>query len=193
MADAFYVHPSAIVDPGARIGLGSKIWHFCHVMSGAEIGADVVLGQNGYVASTAKIGDGCRIQNNVSLYDGVELAKGVFVGPSAVFTNVLRPRARFPRRDKFAKTLVGEDASLGANCTIVCGVTIGRGAMIGAGCTVVRDVPAFAILVGNPARRVGWACLCGERLPAGADAWCDACGRRYRVSASGPIEETSRS
>ena len=194
MSDAApYIHPTAVVDDGAKIGPGSKIWHFCHVMPGAEIGADVVLGQNAFVAGSVKIGDHCRIQNNVSLYDGVVLESGVFVGPSAVFTNVRRPRAMFPRKDRFETTIVGLGASLGANCTVVCGVKIGRGAFVGAGAVVVKDVPAFAVLVGNPPRRVGWACLCGERLVENQDgAWCPACKRRYRASASGMEEEESK-
>jgi UDP-2-acetamido-3-amino-2,3-dideoxy-glucuronate N-acetyltransferase len=177
-----FVHPTAIVDPGAHVGAGSKIWHFAHVMSGARLGEDVVLGQNVYVASTAIVGDHCRVQNNVSLYDGVVLERGVFVGPSAVFTNVRRPRALFPRKGAYDATLVGEGATLGANATIVCGVRIGACAMIGAGAVITRDVPSFALVVGNPPRRIGWVCRCGERLPAshaGGTVACTACRRAY--------------
>lgn len=185
-----FVHPTAVVDQGAVIGPGSKIWHFCHIMPGAKIGADCSIGQNGYVAGTAVIGDSCRIQNNVSLYDGVCLEAGVFVGPSAVFTNVVRPRARFPRKDAYAPTPVGEGSTIGANATIVCGHRIGKAAMIGAGSVVVKDVPDFALMVGNPARRIGWVCWCGERLgDHGETKACRACGRQYVVDAAGAVQE----
>ena len=151
-----------MVDRGARIGAGTKIWHFTHVMGGARIGERCVLGQNVFVAATAEIGDGCHVQNNVSVYDGVRLGPSVFVGPSAVFTNVRNPRAGIDRRGAFQATIVGAGATIGANATIVCGVTIGPYAFVGAGAVVTRDVPAHAVVTGVPARRTGWICRCGE-------------------------------
>lgn len=189
MFEGAYVHPTAIVDDAAEIGEGAKIWHFCHVMAGARLGNEVVLGQNCFVAATVRIGAGSRIQNGVSLYDGVRLEDGVFVGPGAVFTNVKRPRARFSRRDAFEETIIARGASIGANATIVCGVRIGRGAMIGAGAVVTRDVPDFACVWGQPARWQSWVCLCGEAIPletpppalaAGIEAECPHCSRGYR-------------
>jgi UDP-2-acetamido-3-amino-2,3-dideoxy-glucuronate N-acetyltransferase len=159
------VHPSAIVDPGAEIGAGARIWHFCHVSAGARIGSHVSLGQNCFVAGTAVIGDGCKVQNNVSIYDGVTLEQDVFCGPSMVFTNVANPRAAISRRGEYRPTLVKKGATLGANCTILCGVTIGRHAFIGAGAVVLADVPDHALVVGVPARQVGWMSCYGERIP----------------------------
>jgi len=185
------IHPSAIVDPGAIIGAGTKIWHHTHVMSGAVLGERCVLGQNCFVAATARVGDGCRVQNNVSLYDGVVLERDVFVGPSAVFTNVSRPRAAFLRGPAgFEPTVVGEGATIGANATVVCGVVIGRGAFVGAGAVVTRDVPAFALVLGVPARIRGWVCACGASLSGASDlpagpVRCGACGRLYRASGTG--------
>ena len=166
----FFVHPSSFVDEGARIGPGTKIWHFCHIQGGAIIGADCSLGQNVNVAGGAVIGNGVRIQNNVSVYDGVTLEDGVFCGPSCVFTNVDTPRAQFPVHGVYAKTLVKEGASLGANSTVVCGHTVGRYALIGAGAVVTRDVPDYALMAGVPARRIGWVCACGKKL--GKDLAC---------------------
>ena len=176
----YYAHPTAIVDDGAEIGAGTKIWHFCHVMSGARIGAGVVLGQNGYVGGAAVIGDGCRIQNNVSVYDGVILEEEVFVGPSVVFTNVRNPRAHVVRKEEYAPTRVGQRATLGANSTLVCGVTVGACAFVAAGAVVTRDVRPHALVAGAPARRIGWACACGEILPKdGAALVCERCGAAY--------------
>ena len=176
-----YIHPTAIVDEGARIGPETKIWHFCHVMSGAEIGAGVVLGQNGYVGGTAVIGDGCHIQNNVSIYDSVILEEEVFVGPSAVFTNVRNPRTHVERKGEFSVTRVGRRATLGANSTVVCGATVGAYAFIAAGAVVTRDVLPHALMTGTPAVRVGWACACGEILPKGGKPLsCERCGASYR-------------
>jgi UDP-2-acetamido-3-amino-2,3-dideoxy-glucuronate N-acetyltransferase len=174
------IHASSIIDDGAQIGAQTQIWHFCHIASGAQIGARCVLGQNVYVAPTARVGDGCKVQNNVSLYDGVTLEQDVFVGPSAVFTNVTTPRAHVSRKHAYAQTIVERGASIGANATIICGVRVGQFAMIGAGAVVTRDVDAFALLVGNPARQIGHVCQCGARLPEPAPrADCIRCGAQY--------------
>lgn len=178
-----FVHCSAVVDAGARVGEGSKIWHFCHVMPGAQIGEDCVLGQNVMVGPNVAVGDGCKVQNNVSLYESVTLEDRVFLGPSCVFTNVLTPRAFVERKDEFAPTLVRTGATVGANATIVCGVTIGRYAMIGAGAVVTKDVPDHALIVGNPARRIGWVSRTGERL--GPDLVCPRTGEAYRETDAG--------
>jgi len=161
MTENIYIHPSSYVDDGAQIGDGTKIWHFCHVQATAVIGRNCSLGQNVNVAG--KIGDGCRLQNNVSVYQGVELEDNVFCGPSCVFTNVTLPRAAYPVHGAYQRTLVREGASLGANCTIVCGHTVGRFAMIAAGAVVTRDVPDFALMAGVPARRIGWVDREGRR------------------------------
>jgi UDP-2-acetamido-3-amino-2,3-dideoxy-glucuronate N-acetyltransferase len=182
---SYFRHDSAIVDDGASIGEGCRIWHFVHVCSGAAIGRDVTLGQNVFVAGGARIGDGCRIQNNVSVYDGVVLEDRVFCGPSAVFTNVVNPRAGIERKDEFRQTRVGTGASLGANCTILCGTTIGEYAFVGAGAVVTRDVKAHALVVGAPARQTGWMSRHGARLPLPLDgdgeAACPATGAIYRL------------
>ena len=159
-----YQHPSAIVDEGAQIGKDSRVWHFVHVCSGARIGAGVSLGQNVFVGNKVVIGDRCKIQNNVSVYDNVTLEEGVFCGPSMVFTNVYNPRSLIERKDQYRDTLVKKGATLGANCTIVCGVTIGEFAFIGAGAVVNEDVPAYALMVGVPARQIGWMSEFGEQL-----------------------------
>jgi len=174
------IHPTAIVEAGARIGAGTRIWHWVHVMPGAHVGERCSIGQGCFVGAI-RIGDGCRIQNHVSLYDGVTLEEDVFIGPSAVFTNVAHPRAHVARKDAYARTLVGRGASIGANATIRCGVSIGPYAMIGAGAVVTRDVAAHALVVGAPARRVGWACRCGETLPALLR--CPRCGDAYAEAA----------
>lgn len=176
-------HPTAVIDPGAQIGEGTKIWHFSHVCgSETVIGKNCSLGQNVYVGPRVKIGDGCRIQNNVSVYDLVELEDYVFCGPSMVFTNVTNPRAHVSRKDEFKRTLVKRGASLGANCTIVCGVTVGEFAFVGAGAVVSKDVPAFALVVGVPARRLGWMCQCGVQLTADrGDVFCRACESSYFI------------
>lgn len=183
---AHFVHPTAIVDEGAEIGAGTKIWHFSHVQSHARIGAHCTLGQNVNVGNRVRIGDHCKIQNNVSIYEGVELEDYVFCGPSMVFTNILDPRCKYPQRgaEFYKKTLVREGASLGANSTIVCGTTIGRHAFVAAGAVVTRDVPDYALVMGVPARRTAWVCECGEKLSGrlGA-AVCARCSRRYTVSA----------
>jgi UDP-2-acetamido-3-amino-2,3-dideoxy-glucuronate N-acetyltransferase len=177
------IHPSAIVDSGAQIGEGTRIWHWTHVCAGARIGANCTLGQNVYVAPRATIGDNVKIQNNVSVYDEVTLEDGVFCGPSMVFTNVINPRSEISRKADYRKTLVKRGATLGANCTIVCGITIGHYAFIGAGAVVNRDVPDFALMVGVPARQTGWMSRFGERLdlPVTGDATavCPHTGERY--------------
>lgn len=184
---AAQIHPTAVVDEGAVIGDGTKVWHFCHIQSGAHIGAGCSLGQNVNVAGGAIIGDGVKIQNNVSVYDGVELGDWVFCGPSCVFTNDLTPRAKYPKgAANYVKTPVGMGASIGANVTVVCGHRIGSWAMIGAGAVVTTDVPPYALMLGVPARRCGWACECGTVLPN--DLTCPACGRRYRETDDG-LEE----
>ncbi|MFU8803159.1 MAG: acyltransferase [Bradymonadaceae bacterium] len=159
-----FVHDTAIIDEGARIGEGTKVWHWVHVCAGAQIGNDCVLGQNVFVAGTVRIGDGVKIQNNVSVYDGVIVEDDVFLGPSMVFTNVVNPRAFVSKKDEFKATLVRRGATIGANATILCGVEIGEYAFVGAGSVVIRDVPSHGLVVGNPARRIGWVCRCGERL-----------------------------
>ena len=160
----YQVHPSAIVDDGAEIGHGSRVWHFVHVCGGAKIGRGVSLGQNVFVGNKVIIGDLCKVQNNVSVYDNVTLEEGVFCGPSMVFTNVYNPRSLIERKDEYRDTLVKRGATLGANSTIVCAVTIGEHAFIGAGAVVQKDVPDFALMVGVPARHIGWMSAYGEKL-----------------------------
>src|SRR5881227_2693948 len=179
----FFVHESSYVDDGARVGRGTKIWHFCHVMPGAVIGERCNLGQNVVVMPGTRIGNNVKIQNNVSIYEGVELEDDVFCGPSCVFTNVMNPRSHVPRKNAYRRTLVKRGGSIGANATIVCGVTLGEYAFIGAGAVVTADVPAFGLMLGVPARRVGWMCQCGERLAvAGGRSACAACGATYEES-----------
>ena len=184
---SYSVHPSAIVDEGAQIGDGSRVWHFVHVCGGARIGGDVSLGQNVFVGNKVVIGDRCKIQNNVSVYDNVTLEEGVFCGPSMVFTNVHNPRALVERKDEYRDTLVRTGATLGANCTVVCGVTIGAHAFVGAGAVVTRDVADFALMVGSPARQIGWMSAFGERLdlPLEGDGTetCPHTGDVYRLAA----------
>ena len=161
----YMVHPSAIIDDGAQIGDGSRIWHFAHVCGGAKIGKEVSLGQNVFVGNKVTIGDKCKIQNNVSVYDNVSLEEGVFCGPSMVFTNVYNPRSLIERKNEYQNTLVKKGSTLGANCTIVCGVTIGEYAFIGAGAVINKDVPSYALMVGVPAKQIGWMSEYGERIP----------------------------
>lgn len=160
----FFQHDSSIIDEGAQIGEGSRVWHFVHVCGGAKIGKGVSLGQNVFVGNKVTIGDRCKIQNNVSVYDNVHLEEGVFCGPSMVFTNVYNPRSLIERKEEYKDTLVKKGATLGANCTLVCGVTIGEYAFVGAGAVVNRDVPPFALVVGVPAKQVGWMSKFGEQL-----------------------------
>lgn len=176
----WFAHQTAVIDQPCQIGRGTRLWHFTHVSAGAQIGENCILGQNVFVAPKVRVGHRVKVQNNVSLYTGVELEDDVFVGPSVVFTNVINPRSHINRKDEFRPTLVKRGASIGANATIVCGHTIGRHAFIGAGAVVTRDVPDFALVVGNPARLVGYMCRCGARLSfAREQATCPACGERY--------------
>lgn len=183
---SYYQHPSAIVDDGARIGEGSRVWHFVHVCGGARIGAGVSLGQNVFVGNKVVIGDRCKIQNNVSVYDNVTLEEGVFCGPSMVFTNVYNPRSLIVRKDQYRDTLVKRGATLGANCTIICGVTIGVYAFVGAGAVVNKDIPDYALFVGVPGRQIGWMSVYGEQLDlpltGEASAICPNTGDVYKLS-----------
>ena len=180
----YFAHESCYIDEGCTIGAGTKIWHFSHVMTGARIGRGCNIGQNVVVSPDVIVGDNVKIQNNVSLYTGVILEDDVFCGPSMVFTNVINPRSHVPRKSEYQRTLVKRGASLGANSTILCGHTIGCYAFIGAGAVVTRDVPDYALVVGNPGRITGWMCECGVKLAAAVkpplDATCAVCGARYR-------------
>jgi UDP-2-acetamido-3-amino-2,3-dideoxy-glucuronate N-acetyltransferase len=180
----YYAHESAYIDLPCSIGEGTKIWHFCHVMKGAVIGRNCSLGQNVVVASTVVIGDGVKIQNNVSLYDGVTLEDHVFCGPSMVFTNVNNPRSEIVRKREYQPTVVRRGATLGANCTVLCGHTIGQYAFVAAGAVVTKDVPAYALMAGVPARQIGWMCRCAAgrlAFDSAGDARCPACGASYRL------------
>lgn len=183
------IHETACIDEPCSIDAGTSIWHFSHVMRNSRIGRNCNIGQNVVVSPDVTIGNNCKIQNNVSLYTGVVLEDYVFCGPSMVFTNVINPRSEIPRRDEYRTTLVRRGASLGANCTIVCGTTIGRYALIGAGAVVTRDVPDYGLVLGVPGRRVGWACRCGETLNQshGQSFICDACGNEYDQRGSGEL------
>ena len=190
MAD-YFAHESCYIDEGCQIGDDTKIWHFTHVMAGARIGRRCNIGQNVVISPQVVVGDNVKIQNNVSVYTGVVLEDDVFCGPSMVFTNVINPRSHVPRKDEYRSTLVRRGASLGANSTIVCGHTIGRYAFIGAGAVVTKDVPDYALVVGNPGRVAGWMCDCGVKLAATAKppatATCLSCGAAYRDEASGLV------
>jgi UDP-2-acetamido-3-amino-2,3-dideoxy-glucuronate N-acetyltransferase len=177
----YFVHESSYVDDGAIVGGGTKIWHFSHVMPGAVIGTGCNLGQNVVIMPGTRIGNNVKIQNNVSVYEGVELEDDVFCGPSCVFTNVMNPRSHVSRKSEYQRTLVKRGASIGANATVICGVTIGEYAFVGAGAVVREDVLPYALMVGVPARRVGWSCRCGIRLELeNGSAVCAGCGSRYR-------------
>lgn len=194
---AVFVHESAIVDEGAEIGEGSRVWHFSHVCAGARIGCGVSLGQGVFVGNRVTIGDCCKVQNNVAVYDNVTLEEGVFCGPSMVFTNVHNPRALIERKDEYRDTLVRTGATLGANCTVVCGATIGRFAFVGAGAVVTADVPDYALMVGVPARHIGWISEYGERLDlprfGEGTATCPHTGTRYRLSGDTLMREDAAS
>lgn len=185
----YFVHESSYVDSGAQVGKGTKIWHFCHVVSGAVVGERCVLGQNVCVLGTARIGNGVKIQNNVSVYDAVVLEDEVFCGPSCVFTNVVNPRAFIERKHEYKPTIVRRGASLGANCTVVCGHEIGEYAFIAAGAVVASDVPAYALMMGVPARQAGWVCACGVRLDISEmqESRCRGCGTLYKQNECGSI------
>ena len=179
----FYAHESSYIDDGAVIGAGTRIWHFCHIMPGAVIGAGCNLGQNVVVMNGARLGNNVKVQNNVSIYEGVTLEDDVFCGPSCVFTNVTNPRSHIPRKAEYRPTVVRRGATIGANATVICGATLGEYSFIGAGAVVRGEVPAYALMIGVPARRVGWMCECGVRLdllPTG-EGPCVACGARYRM------------
>ena len=182
MSNPAYIHPTAIVDEGAKLGNGVKIWHFCHVMPEAILGKGTSLGQNCFVANGVTTGSNCKVQNNVSLYSGVTLGNDVFLGPSCVFTNVINPRSSVVRRDSYSTTHIGHGASVGANATILCGITIGSNAFIGAGAVVLRDVPNYAIMVGNPATQNGWMSDHGCRLEfSNGLATCPESGIDYKL------------
>lgn len=179
----YFAHATACVDDGVSIGDDTKIWHFSHIMKGTSLGKNCNIGQNVVIGPDAVVGNGCKIQNNVSVYKGVTLEDDVFCGPSMVFTNVFNPRANIRRMDEARPTLIKKGASLGANSTIVCGVTVGSFAFVGAGAVVTRDVPAHALVYGNPAKMHGWVCECGEKL--GHDLTCPACDKKYVLAGDG--------
>lgn len=186
----YLAHESSYIDQPCEIGPGTRIWHFSHVRAGARIGANCVIGQNVYIAGTCVLGDNVKVQNNVSIYDGVELEDDVFCGPSVVFTNVVNPRSAIPRKDQFRRTRVGRGATLGANATIICGRTIGAYAFVAAGAVVTRDVPDYALVMGVPARQVGWMCACGESLRVVEGAvQCTACGTAYKLTGARLVRE----
>jgi UDP-2-acetamido-3-amino-2,3-dideoxy-glucuronate N-acetyltransferase len=187
------IHESAFVDEGAQVGAGTRIWHFCHIMPGAVIGENCSLGQNVVVMNGTRIGNNVKIQNNVSVYEGVELEDDVFCGPSMVFTNVINPRSHVSRKNEYRRTLVRRGTTLGANCTILCGVTLGEYSFVGAGAVVTRDVAPFALMAGVPAKRIGWMCSCGVRLPTTGEGACEACGARYRREGAGIVRLNGRS
>jgi UDP-2-acetamido-3-amino-2,3-dideoxy-glucuronate N-acetyltransferase len=191
MTSDYSVHPTAVVDAGAEVGKGTKIWHFCHLKPGARVGQYCNIGQNVFIDDNVLIGNGVKIQNNVSIYNGVTVEDGAFLGPSMVFTNVINPRSFIERKAEFKHTLVKKGASIGANATIVCGVEIGQYAMIGAGAVVVRNIPAFALVVGNPARQLGWVSVSGEKLifDDRGIAWCNTEKKKYRLADNSIVEE----
>lgn len=181
----YFIHPSAIVDEGAQIGEDSRIWHFVHVSKGAQIGKNVSLGQNVYIGNKVIIGDNCKVQNNVSIYDNIILEEGVFCGPSMVFTNVYNPRSLIERKDEYRDTFVSRGATLGANCTIVCGVTIGEFAFIGAGAVINKDIKPYALVVGIPGNQIGWMSEYGEQIPlpikGNGEFKCNKEGHTYKL------------
>jgi UDP-2-acetamido-3-amino-2,3-dideoxy-glucuronate N-acetyltransferase len=189
----YFVHESSYVDEGSEIGAGTKIWHFTHVMSGSRIGRRCNIGQNVVVSPQVVVGDNVKIQNNVSVYTGVILEDDVFCGPSMVFTNVINPRSQVPRRNEYRPTLVKRGATIGANATVLCGHSIGRYAFVGAGAVVTRDIPDYALVLGNPGRLAGWMCECGVKLAATVrppdETACASCGARYRSAAGALVRQ----
>lgn len=187
MSKEYFVHESSYIDEPCNIGTGTKVWHFSHVMSNCSIGKNCNIGQNVFIASGVKIGNNVKIQNNVSVYSGVECEDDVFLGPSCVFTNVINPRSFIEKKSEYKKTIIGKGASLGANCTIVCGNTIGNYALIGAGAVITKNVPDYAVVVGNPAKIIGWVCKCGETLERKKDCTkediyvCPKCVEEYFI------------
>ncbi len=183
----YYVHPSSVIDEPVQIAKGTKIWHFCHVMKGAKIGEGCSFGQNVFVGSKVEIGNNVKVQNNVSIYDNVYIEDDVFCGPSMVFTNVINPRSHIVRKDEYMDTFVKRGASIGANATIVCGITLGQYCFIGAGAVVIKDVAPYALMIGVPAKLAGWMCHCGSRLAlrpqtdSAKEAQCSNCGSRYKL------------
>ncbi|MEW5947415.1 MAG: acyltransferase [bacterium] len=189
----YFAHPTAVIDAPCTIESGVRVWHFSHVREGAFIGEGTNIGMNVYIGAGVRIGRRVKIQNNVSVYEGVTLEDEVFCGPSAVFTNVINPRSAVERKDEFRPTLVRRGATVGANATVLCGNTLGEWCFVGAGAVVTGDVPAYALVMGNPARRAGWVCRCGARLPGGAsEPACPACGERY-VELKGTLRPRSGS
>jgi UDP-2-acetamido-3-amino-2,3-dideoxy-glucuronate N-acetyltransferase len=183
MSEKYFVHESSYVDENCEIGENSKIWHFCHVLKNTVIGDNTTLGQNVVAGPSVKIGSNCKIQNNVSVYNGVEIEDGVFCGPSCVFTNVINPRAFIEKKDEFKKTLLKKGCSIGANATIVCGITIGKYALIAAGAVVNKNVSDFALMAGIPAKQIGWVCRCGETLKnfSNDETICVSCNKKYKI------------
>ena len=179
MSDKTFIHSSSIVDEDVRIGFDTRIWHFCHIQSGARIGRNCTIGQNVNVSNNVQIGDGVKIQNNVSVYEGVTLEDYVFCGPSCVFTNDLTPRSRYPKNHKYVSTIIRHDATIGANATIVCGHEVGAYAMIAAGAVVTSDVPEHALMAGVPAKQIGWVCACGQVFDGSYS--CPDCDRKYQL------------
>ena len=190
MSKSYYKHDSAIVDENVLIDKGTKVWHFSHIQSNSTIGKNCSIGQNVNIGNNVKIGNFVKIQNNVSVYEGVELEDYVFCGPSMVFTNVMNPRCKFPQRgtEFYKKTLVKEGASIGANATIVCGNIIGLNSFVGAGSVVTKDVPDYALVVGNPAKQLGWVCECGKKL--NNSLYCENCNKQYKLCDSGIVEKS---
>jgi UDP-2-acetamido-3-amino-2,3-dideoxy-glucuronate N-acetyltransferase len=189
----YFIHPTSVIDQPVDIGKGTKIWHFCHVMKGARIGERCSFGQNVFIGSKVVIGNNVKVQNNVSIYDNVYIEDDVFCGPSMVFTNVVNPRSHIIRKDEYKDTLVRRGASIGANATIVCGITLGKFCFIGAGAVITKDVPAYALMVGVPSKIIGWMCHCGIRLDLPAttgkdlEVECKNCSSSYRLQASGNL------
>lgn len=184
MPSPTFIHPSAVIDEGALIGAGTKIWHFCHLMPGSQVGENCIIGQNVFIDNNTRIGNGVKIQNNVSVYNGVVLEEEVFIGPSVVFTNVINPRSFIERKQEFRSTLVKKGASIGANATILCGIEIGKYALIGAGAVVTRNVPDFALFTGNPARQTGWVSQAGHTLRFNEEgiAVCPETRQTYKIA-----------